>query len=159
MLRSEQKNIDGTTYEVTVLPAKASQRLMVRLFRIAGPALVPVLEKAVKSAVGKVPKSKEGQDEEAIGKAVLEVLLATDLDLKGAVEHLAANASEDDIEYITDTLARSTKINSGGSEWPSLFDVMEIKFAGNWLTWMKWLGFALKVNYMVFSKGQSNAEG
>lgn len=71
-------------------------------------------------------------------------------DVESALGGIIAKLSEEDLEFICDTLARQTQVQLEPGKWPMLSDVFDIHFAGRYLEMLKWLGFALEVNFGAF---------
>jgi hypothetical protein len=134
MLSSEKSTINGVTYEVTQLPYKLGHRLLLRLYKVLGPAVA----KALSQAPG-LDKGIAGLDTRELAPA-----------FSAAVETLAETMTEEDFDFAVDTLAEYTKISKEADKWLPLKGAMEFHFAGNYPELFKWLGFALRVNYGGF---------
>lgn len=139
MITTDKKEIDGYTYEVTQLGNKKGRRLMVRLFKLVGPAAAEFL-----AALG----GKDGKDMKSIGD------LSTE-SLANAVADFADRITEDELDHIVETLAAKTRVNqAGGGAMADLSsDVQDQLWAGSNTTMFKWLAFALEHNYRDFFGG------
>jgi hypothetical protein len=144
VLQSETHTIEGVTYKVTQLPFKRGQRLLVRLFKTLGPALAAAI-----AAAPRIKGRKLGE------MPVAEVLPG----ISQALLLLSDKLSEQDMEYVTDTLAELTEFSRDGKTWLPLSQELEFHFAGRYGAFLKWLGFALRVNYLGFSNGLGLLEG
>jgi hypothetical protein len=67
---------------------------------------------------------------------------------------LSDNVSEEDMEYICDTLAACTELDNVGSWVPLAAD--KDHWAGRYLEKFQWLIFALEVNYADFLGGKDS---
>ncbi len=128
-LRSERRTIGEHEYEVTQLPSSKGRRLLVRLFKVLGPAFGELTAGGAKNV-----------DEVDSGA------------LARAIQELALRITSDDLEDVVQELARTTRIRMGDKE-PELASVMELHFAGRYDELIRWLAFALEVNYGSFFGG------
>lgn len=134
-LEQEEKQIGETHYRVTQLPGSKGQRLLVHLYKIAGPAMAELLR---------------GFD----GAVAMDSVLDMDLGfLANAVIDLADRINDDELEDLVTRLAASTEISVDQERWLQLKDCKEQHFAGNYKELFLWLGFALEVNYADFFGG------
>lgn len=142
ILRNETKPIDGHTYRVTMLPYKKGQRLLVKLFKLAGPALGEVF-----AGMDPSKPSIGGMKGAAAGAALAE---------------LAERLQLETFDELVDTLAEYTELQvetpEGGEGWVRLKQQIEFHFAGEYWRMLQWLGFALQVNYLGFLKGRGGLE-
>jgi hypothetical protein len=140
VLKKESATINGQKYEVTQLPYSAGHRLLLRLYKVLGPALAEAFANAPDlkdSSIGDLPLRK-------IGPA-----------LGAAATRLAQDLSEEDFDHMVETLAEYTRlIDDTGRPKKLDADAREFHFAGNYLELFQWLGFALRVNYLGFSNGR-----
>jgi len=137
-LSSERTTIGEVRYEVTKLPYKAGRKVLLRLYKVAGPALA--------RAVALAPEAK--------GKRLLDLdLHALAPAISALVEKLAETLTEEDLDFIVDQLASYTTISRDGEKWPALKTEMDFLFSGNYGDWIQWLGFALRVNFGGFFDG------
>jgi hypothetical protein len=132
VLKSEKTTINGTGYKVTQLPYKLGHKLLLRLYKVAGPALADTFAHAPEGSLAEVQ--------------VRDVAPALAAALKGLAEQL----HEADFDFAVETLAEYTQISSEPDKWIPLKSQMEFHFAGNYAELFQWLGFALKVNYGGF---------
>lgn len=65
-----------------------------------------------------------------------------------ALSEFAKQLNTNDLKYVVNTLAKSTRINREGDKWPLLEP--EVDLAGEYGFLFKWLGFALETNYGGF---------
>ena len=139
MLEVETTSIDGYTYEVTKLPYKRGRKLLLRLYKSLGPALA--------DAMGSVPElgGLESLDELEVQKFLPS--------LAALVRTLADTLSEEDMEFMEDTLIEHTQFGQDGKLVP-LKGNAEFHFSGNYSVYFQWLAFALKINYLGFFDGQ-----
>lgn len=142
MLKSEKTTIDGVGYEVTQLPYTQGRKLLLRLYKTLGPALAKGFANA--------PTLPQGAS--VVDVSVKDLAPA----FGGLIEGLADNLSEEDFDYLTETLAECTCISTEKDKWVPLKSSMEFHFAGNYGEMFAWLGFALKVNFGGFTKGQGS---
>lgn len=123
MLKQEEKTIDGVTYKVTQLPAKKGHRNLIKLVKMASPAMAG------------------------------EVNLDTDLSSKESLDSIGAALmalDPDNVESLLEDFAKATIVQTDGDKWPCLWDIFDIHFAGNYAAMYKWAIFALQVNYKSF---------
>lgn len=126
MQSTQQREIDGTTFEVSQLDVKVSRAVFVRLGRVLGPAL---------AEFGKVGDVKS--------------LLDVDHSVAfGAISKLLMNASEEDLEFFCQTFMKKSKFIP--PEGTGLIGLVDLAFTGRLLTMFKWLAFAIEVNYSDF---------
>jgi len=133
MLSSEKTVINGNGYEVRQLPYKLGHRLLLRLYKVLGPT--------VARGIASAPNLGNLADFQVERLAPM---------LAGAIETLAGVLSEEDFDFVVDTLAEYTLLSKGDDKWVPLKQEMEFHFAGNYPELFKWLGFALKVNFSGF---------
>lgn len=139
MLKKESKDICDVKYTVTQLPYSIGHKLLLRLYKVIGPAVAEAFANAPDlkdSAIGDLPLQK-------IGPA-----------LGAAAGRLAQDLSESDFDYMVDTLAEYTLIEVDGKTKKLSADEREFRFAGNYLELFQWIGFALRVNFLGFSNGR-----
>jgi hypothetical protein len=136
MLKNETKTIDGHTYRVTQLPFKLGQKLLVRLYKTMGPVFA--------GALAAIPRLKEDQSLGDLNG--LQVLTG----LANPVTALADRLTEDELAYVTDTLMEYTELHKGGDRWIKLDKEAEFHFSGRYGAYLRWMGFALGVNYTNF---------
>jgi hypothetical protein len=136
-MRSQEKLIDGARYQVTQLPYSRGMPLGLKLAKVVGPAIAEGLKNL------EIPSDASVRDLENLK---IEKILPH---LSAAVATLLERLDQETLSNLTDTLAEYTQIVSEGKSI-SLKDDMEIRFAGNYGTYLKWLGFALKVNFAGF---------
>jgi hypothetical protein len=141
MLKSEKTTINGVGYEVRQLPYSIGHKLMLRLTTAVGPVIADALAEA--------PDIDQDTPLEKI--EMREIAPALSAALRGLAQHL----SEEDFDFAVETLAEYTEISKSKGKWVPLKQEMEFHFAGNYGELLKWLGFALRVNYLNFSPGQS----
>lgn len=123
---TQSQDIDGTVFAVTQLPAMRSMRLMHRLAKAVGPAML--------KAVG--------------GKAVS--LKELDLASVGdAAQMVFETFSENDFEALIRELLEGATVDHEGRTIP-LMPVFDLVLAGKVGTILKLLKFALEVNYGSF---------
>ena len=139
-IETKEKTIGDYTYRVSQLPASKARKLLMRLFKVAGPSL------------GKVLESLESKD----GK--IELQGGPDVDLakiSDALALLATNVFEEDFEYVVETLLRDNRIEymPDGKFIPLNMELADLHFAGKIDQLFKLIGFALEVNFSSFFAG------
>lgn len=136
MVETREKAIGSTSYRVTQLPSSRARKLLVRLFKTAGPAI----SKLVDGFAGKLAD----MDTKAIGLAI---------------EALAFQLTEDDLEFAIEQIIDGGFVTyKAGANWPQLTNqIVEIHFVGKTDELLKLLGFALEVNYGGFFGGKGIA--
>lgn len=142
MLEAKEKEINGTRYRVSQLPFREGRALLQRLFRIFAPVL------------GQSLKGLDSKD--AANLSLGEIKLSA---LGDGLSILAETLTGSDFDSTCDLLAAHTQVNLNGTSWVSLKDVMDIHFAGKYLHMMKWLTFALEVNFSDFLEGSGGLKG
>jgi len=144
-LPSEKKTINGRQYEVTQLPYTLGHKLLLRLWRVLGPAFA--------EGIARTP-GISGDEEVS-----LDNLQALAPAFAALVKTLARDLTEEDFDFVVGTLALYTKVYDNKGAMRPLADEMEFLFAGNYGELFDWLGFALKVNYSGFFSGQGTVAG
>lgn len=129
-IRTEERVIDGTWFQVTQLPPMRSTLLVNRLAKSAGPALL--------SAVA------EGKVDELDARSVIQ-----------GFAKLLQNLSDDDLKaIITELLAVSfAELPQNKERVPIMPHMFDEVFADRMPTMFKVLAFALEVNYRSFFGG------
>jgi hypothetical protein len=142
VILSKQQDIDGHAFEVWQLPAKRAVRLTLRIAKLAGPVLMPLLQVALGAQV------KDGSKPGAEG--ALGALLGMDAAvLTPTVEGFFARCSEQDLDFLQSELLSSATMD-GAPLWPRY----DVALQGQLLTIFKLLWFALQVQFTNFSRGQ-----
>jgi len=145
MITTEQKQIGEWHYETTQLGSKDGRRLLVRLYKLLGPAAAEFLA---------------GLEDKDGGKGGAQIRNLGDVKtdaIADAVTELAARITEDELDHVVDTLAKKTRVSQNGtSGWQPLVEQSEMIWAGNYTEMFKWLAFALGVNYSGFTGGLGN---
>jgi hypothetical protein len=143
VLKSESTTINGNTYEVTQLPYTLGQRLLMRLIKTLGPAFADALAQA--------PDVDPGTDLMSVNITQLAPAIGA------AVRAVTSQLSEADLDFAVATLAEYSKIKRPTDSMSvPLKGEMEFHYAGNYAELAQWLGFALKVNYGGFFRGQGS---
>lgn len=129
VIRTEERRLGTTNYKVTQLGASAGMQLLVRLTKVLGPS------------VGELTKTGGAANIlDARGDAVA-----------GAIAELAKNLTYEDLAHTCDVLGEFTEVGLEGGKWIRLNrDNRELHFAGNYGELMRWLVFALEVNFGSF---------
>ena len=99
MLQQERVTISGTEYEITQLPYSQGRKLLLRLYKVLGPALSDIADR--------LPL---GLDVKDLGDIPVESLVPS---LVAGVSALAEHLSESDFEYMVSTLAKYSKVSNG----------------------------------------------
>lgn len=144
-LKSQDKTIGDSSYRVTQLPAGRARKLLVRLYKVLGPAFGKLLEglddQAQKLAgTGKAP---------SLGDVEM-------LSVSAAISTLALHLREEDLEYVVDQVlgSNSVEMSNGEGKWVRLTkETSDLHFAGRLDEMFRVLGFALEVNYSSFFSG------
>ncbi len=141
----KEKTIGGHTYAVHMLPAMEGWRLFVELASAVGPSIGVVLDALPDTGSLKdfALNAQKIATEEGIGA----------MDLKGdkieaAIRSVLKVVDPDFVERVTKQLARQTTVDG-----KALTDVFEFHFAGKIGGLVKWLAFALSVQYADFFDG------
>lgn len=146
MIQTRAQTIDGHVFEVTQLPAKRAVRLTVRLAKMAGPVLMPLLKLALGA------QTKDGSKPGAAG--AMATLLSMDTDSLGpAVSGFFERCTEQDLDFLQAELLSSATID-GAPLWPQY----DMALGGELLTIFKLLWFAMQVQFQNFSQGQSGSQ-
>jgi hypothetical protein len=137
MIKTESKVIGGHTYHVTQLPCGRSRVLLLRLFKVAGPA------------IGKLLDSGGGKVSELEGKAIGDALAA-----------LAYGLNEQDLEFVVDQcFGDNVTVELDGKKPRVTKEFCELHFAGALDEFFKVIGFVLEVNYRSFFGGAGGVLG
>ncbi|NIQ97428.1 MAG: hypothetical protein GWN87_27080 [Desulfuromonadales bacterium] len=141
----EQKTSDdigGYRYRVTMLPAKLGFRMTVMLTK----TLVPML--------GGISVKK--------GQKVADLMnedVSSFLDFGRLAERLSKNIDEENVQTLVNALAESTDIfgkgdrGEFGDAGAPLSEHFDDHFAGRYRNLLRWLAFAMKVNFGDFLSG------
>lgn len=121
MLEASTKRIGETNYKVTQLRAVKGRRLLVKLLKALGPAATAIQD------------AKDGNVGALLGK-------------------LTGSLDEDLVDELCDTFAGCTEFDLGNGKWIGLGETgqFDLRFAGKYGDMVKWLTFALEVNYGSF---------
>lgn len=141
MLESQQKRIGDIDYQVTQLPAPAGRRLLVRLYKVLGPALAAALKSLPESSGG---ISLGELQTSAIGDAMFE---------------LAQSITEDELDHVCNVFASQTLFSRESGKWLPLKDFEDSHWSGNYLQMFQWIGFCLEANYSSFLSGAGGLKG
>ena len=139
--QTKEKVIDGTTYRVTLLGARAGRAMLVRLTKLIGPALASFVEGTLQA---------KGGATESISTGIAE-----------AVRELTARISEAEFASISDELAKHTAVvvdDGRERREPQLSDIFDAHFSGRYAAMMAWLGFALEANFASFFGASENVD-
>ncbi len=129
-LEQRDKVIGSTTYRVTQLPAKLGRTLLVRITKLAGPALAAGI-----TGVGET-KAESADGALAVGAGE-------------ALRDLCMRLSPEEFGSILDEFAKYTVLLRGELE-PRLADVFDDHFAGKYDEMLHWAAFCMEVNYQSF---------
>jgi hypothetical protein len=125
----QSKDIDGRSYQVTMLDEKTARRVWLRLMQKLGPSVAELAKGLTSANV----------------KSVLD--LDTSI-FAGALARLLREMSEDDLEFFVEKMRSCTKVKP---EQANVYvDLYDGAFQGRLTTMFKWLVFALEVNYADF---------
>jgi hypothetical protein len=127
MIQSQERTIGGTTYKVTQLGASTGLQLLVRLTKVLGPS------------IGELTKTGGANILDAKGDAVA-----------GAIAKLAEHLTYEDLAHTCDVLGEFTEILNGAKAMKLTREARELHFAGNYGELMRWIVFALEVNFGSF---------
>lgn len=143
MIQTREEVIDGHVFGVSQLPAKRAVRLVLRLGKMAGPTLMPLMQVALGAQL------RDGSKPGAAG--ALGALLGMDAAvLSPAVEGFFNRCTEQDLDYLQSELFNNATMD-GAMLWPQY----DVAMGGQLLTIFKLLWFALRVQFQNFSSGQS----
>ena len=143
-LRAEERVIGEFTYRVRQHGYREGRALLPIVLRCIGPTLGTLLE-------GLGSGGKSGG-------------LEANLDLSAALSEFSASLNEEDLAHITDKLAERSWI-VGGREHRLAHDtngdsplssVQEEHWPSRYSDWLKWLAFALEVNFSSFLGGKAS---
>lgn len=133
LLETKEREIEGTSYRVTPLGAKAGQKLLHRLFKVLGPTLADLVAEAATNPKTGAPD---------IGLS----------NVAAGVKTLASVLSESDFEHVVETMTRSTQVcvDRASDAWRPLASDFEIRFAAKYDQLLRLVAFFLEVNYSGF---------
>lgn len=80
--------------------------------------------------------------------------------LEGNLDAALDKLTEADFDYFCDLFAKTTQVHGPDMKegaWPYLSDIFAVHFAGRYLEMMRWLAFALGVNFSSFFGGIGDA--
>lgn len=130
---SKKQTIDGTEYEVFMLPPKKARRILVEMTKVIGPALGGI---AGKGDLGKL------MDSDVSG-----------IDWQAAISGLTEKLSDEMLDDHMSEFAKVTQVTGKGY----LSEVFDAHFTGAVDSMFKWYWFALKVNFGNFFSALESA--
>lgn len=137
--QTEEIEISGSIYRLTMLPTKRAQRLLAKLTRV----LVPSLAKAVGSAAAAQALKEDGL------KGLLDMNIGAGV--ADGVLHLFDKLTEDEQAHILGELLLDAMVKPEGAErMVKLSDVSEDHFAGRISVQYRVAFESLKLNYSDF---------
>lgn len=141
MLESKTRAIGGAKFKVTCLPGTKGRKMLVHLLKLGGPTIA----KALKALQGSNVDSMEQFLESTIGVG----------SLADALMEFSTRITEDEFEYIVQSFAEYSEVctDVANDAWLPMDKQLELYFAGKHLLVLKWLAFALEVNYSDFLGG------
>ena len=148
LLGASKTDIDGHTYHITMLPGTRSWKLMLRITKILGPSLGKVVDTILQSVKGK--KGLTGRD---VMQSLMSLKLSTNF-IGEVVEALCNRMEEDEVEFVINELRSVCFAGNKRMDDDTHFDA---HFMGRPWAIMKWLGWALRIQYSDFSSGSANA--
>jgi hypothetical protein len=125
MLKSQSREIGGTTYEVQTLSTEPGLRLFFQLAKLVGPATASAL--------------KQWQTKE----------MTPQMFAAGIAEFMSQLQYATFMDFVS-TFQESTTVVGANGNKAKLSDMKAIAFAGDYGSLMKWLGFCLEVNFKSF---------
>lgn len=128
----QDREIDGVTYRVGPLTAAVGRKLLVELKSLLGPTLAEIVRGA-----GSLDLSE---------KSLLDMDLGP---VANAIAAFAEDVTPEKYEYIVTTLASQSQYSEDGGKFIP-FKMNTEHFRGRYLSEIKWLAFALEVNYSDF---------
>lgn len=145
-LRTEERTIGGFTYRVRQHGYREGRALLPIVLRAVGPTLGTLLEGL-------------GRD----GKLGLDA----NLDLSRALSEFSSSLSQDDLETIADKMAERSwivdakqhQMACGEDGTAHLPTVDEDHWPSRYNDWLKWLAFALEVNFSSFLGEKGSVAG
>lgn len=155
------RTIGNHTYHVRPLGSTAGGKLLIRLTKLAGPAVAALLAdirpgkalEQVRKAKAQA-KAQGGAEEAKVDAAVERGWSILDQDASGlamALREFVFRLEENDLEYLTSVLGMTTEVElPDGKRLPLTKERQELHWAGNYGEMFRWLGFALEVNYSGF---------
>lgn len=131
-IEKRRETIGDFKYELTTLGAKSGQKVLLRLFRILGPAAASILSNGA----------------QGIGNALtLASGATTDADLEFITNILAENCQ---------LVLTATGNNGATGEVPTdLAKMYDSHFAGRWSDWAMWIGWGVRTNFESFFAGKA----
>lgn len=131
-IEQQDRIIDGVTYRVGPLTAAVGRKLLVELKTILGPTLAEIVRGA-----GSLDMSE---------KSLLDMDLGP---IANAIAAFAEDVTPEKYEHIVTTLAGQSQYSEAGGNFIA-FKMNTEHFRGRYLSELKWLAFALEVNYSDF---------
>jgi len=135
LIRSEVEEIEGSTYTVTTLGAYAGLQLGIEIAQVVAPAFAAGEAVSVSGLFE--------QDNDALVQSVAKIVSAAD----------AAQ-----VRKIIGELAKVTQVTTSEGAVAILNDIFDLHFAGEGGAMMRWLAFALRVNFSSFFAGSTSAD-
>lgn len=123
-LETQTRQIGEFSYEVTMLGAKLSDRVLLKIARSVAPMfLLAASSGSLKS-----------------------------LDMSSAADAIR-DLKEEEFEWVRDQLAASTDVVMADGKKPSLKNIYDLHFAGRVGERLEWFEFAIEVNFGPFFQG------
>jgi hypothetical protein len=139
-IESREKQIGDYTYRVTQFGAKQGRGLLVRMIKMAGPALG--------GALSALARGNKGEFEAAIASG-----------LSQGIYELAERLTEAEFASVTDEMAKLTVVVLDGDKEPRLSGIFDDHFAGRYDEMLQWVAFVWEVNYGSFFGGSTDRVG
>lgn len=145
MLESRSKVIGNYTYHVRHLTLSKARPALVRVQRV----LLPVLAEAVSApgAAAKLSEMLKAKAKVSVLDADISVLLPA---LGSGLKELALRLDEGDLEVLCEIFAEVTEIEREGKRLPLTKERQETHFMGKTSHMLRWLSFAVEVNFGDF---------
>lgn len=133
--QTQTEVIDGIRYTVRMLPARKGYKLALRMAKAAGPAIAMFVDKAVSGGADAVLN-------ESISEGTFSTAVAT------LVDRLDESTVDDVIQQMSECTEADGQL---------LHRIFDLHFMGAYDRMVKWLAFALKVNFGNFTAALGDA--
>lgn len=147
-LRTESRLLGNHRYSVTTCPASEGRRILVKLLKLLGPTLAPILSGVDTKGLRARATIGTGETGEPVGWSVLDMEGKT---LAEALQEFSSRLSSELVEDLAATFGACSEVHLGGERALQLtLETQEEHFSGNYSEFTKWIAFALEVNFKDF---------
>jgi len=139
---SVSETIDGETYRVRHIDPLTAMDITVDLGKLFAPVFAAIGGTIIASPDSKKQLNSLLDGETSGGDGNSEAI-------ERSILGLFSNLSKDQVRFLIDTMTPVTEVKKG-TNWPELGPIFPIHFRGKPASLLKWLAFAMRVNFKDF---------